>query len=83
MMALATQERIGMVNVWELHHFKAPLMRVLARHEIDRLELGHYLAGLLATGRWELVKVAPHRDANGHPSDHIFEVYGQHQQPPS
>ena len=76
-MVLASEEHIGMVNIWELHHFKSPIMRVLAPHSVDHLELEHFTQGLLKAGRWSLIRVVPHCDAEGHPSDHLYDLYGQ------
>jgi hypothetical protein len=72
-----SDERIGTVNVWELHHFRAPIQRIVARRAIDRLELDHYLRELLATRRWDVVRAVPRCEDDGHPSDHVYEVYGR------
>src|ERR1051326_1157750 len=79
---MAIEEHIGTVNVWELHQIKAPLMRVLARHSMDHLELEHSTDALLKTKLWNAMRVVPHCDAGGHPSDHIYDLYGQHWQTP-
>jgi hypothetical protein len=71
------EEPIGTVDVWELHHFKAPIQRMFARHAIERLELEHYLRDLLATRRWDVVRAVPHSEGDGQASDHIYDVYGQ------
>jgi len=72
----SSEERIGTVNVWELHHFKAPIQRIFARHAIDHLELNFYLRTLLATRRWDVVRAVPHHDGDGPASDHIYDLYG-------
>jgi hypothetical protein len=77
----AQEEHIGSVNVWELHQFNWPILRVFARHSVDHLELARYLRGLLATGRWDLVRAIPVDTVDGHPSDHVFEIYGHPRQP--
>jgi hypothetical protein len=76
-MPASTEEQIGTVNVWELHHYRAPIQRIFARHSIDQLELDHYLRDLLATRRWDVVRAVPHLEADGHPSDHVYDLYGQ------
>ena len=79
----ASEERIGTVNVWELHHFRAPIQRIFARSSIDRLELHHYLRDLLATRRWDVVRAVPHSEDDGHPSDHLYDLYGRSWSAPS
>jgi hypothetical protein len=71
------EERIGTVDVWRLHHFRAPIQRIVARHAIDRLELHRYLRDLLATRRWDVVRAVPQNEDDGQPSDHLYEVYGR------
>jgi hypothetical protein len=72
-----TEQHIGTVDIWDLHHFNAPIQRLFARHAIDRLELNHYLRDLLATRRWDVVRVVPHLDDDGRVSDHLYDLYGQ------
>jgi hypothetical protein len=76
-MAVLNEERIGRVDVWDLHHFRAPIQRIVARRAIDRLELTSYVHGLLATGRWDVVRTVPHIDADGRRSDHVYDLYGR------
>jgi hypothetical protein len=71
------EERIGTINVWELHHFRAPIQRIFARRAIDRLELQHYVSALLATRRWDVVRAVPHSDGDGFPSDHVYDLFGR------
>ena len=71
------EERIGTVDVWQLHHFRAPIQRLVARRGIDQLELHHYLRDLLATRRWDVVRAVPQSEDDGHPSNHVFDVYGR------
>jgi hypothetical protein len=72
-----TEECIGTVNVWDLHHFSAPIQRIFARRSIDRLELQHYVSALLATHRWDVVRAVPHSEADGHLSDHVYDLFGR------
>jgi hypothetical protein len=71
------EELIGTVNVWDLRRFCWPILRIFARRVVDDLELGRYLKDLLATGRWDEVRVVPHRNADGSLSDHVFDTYGR------
>ena len=71
------EEHIGTVDVWELHHFRAPIQRIFARRGMDRLELDHYLHDLLAMRRWDVIRAVPHSEGVGHASDHVYDLYGQ------
>jgi hypothetical protein len=75
-MVVLDEERIGTVDVWQLHHFKAPILRIVARRAIDRLELNHYLDELLATHRWDVVRAVPRVEDGGHPSEHVYDLFG-------
>jgi hypothetical protein len=70
-------EFIETIDVWALRSLRLPVMRVLSRHFVEERELRRYERGLLATGRWTLVRVAPHQSDAGTASTHIFDVYGQ------
>jgi hypothetical protein len=76
-MPVSCEERIGTVDVWRLHHFKAPIQRIFARRAIDHLELDHYLRGLLATRRWDVIRAVPHREGAGPASDHVYDLFGR------
>jgi hypothetical protein len=52
------------------------ITRLVSRHFVEEVELGRYMRGLLATRRWSVVKVVPHRDEHGVLSPHVFDVYG-------
>jgi hypothetical protein len=82
-MPASGEERIGTVNVWELHHFRAPIQRIVARRAIDHLELDQYLRDLLASHRWDVVRAVPWVDDQGRPSDHVYEIYGRSWAAPS
>lgn len=71
------EQRIGTVDTWMLHHYRWPILRVFARHAVDQIELGHYVRSMLSTGRWDSVRIVPHHDADGHLSDHVYEMYGR------
>jgi hypothetical protein len=80
-MSVAEEVRIGSVDVWQLHRFKWPLVRVLARRAVDHLELTRYLRDLLSTQRWDTVRAIPHLEADGHPSEHVYDIFGHPRQP--
>jgi len=70
-------ELIGTVDVWELSSgIRWMITRLVSRHLVEEVELGRYMRGLLATRRWSVVKVVPHRNEQGESSTHIFDVYG-------
>jgi hypothetical protein len=70
------EEFIGTVDVWQLRELRWPILRFLARPFVEECELGRYMRGLLASGRWSCVRVAPRATATSAPP-HIFEVYGR------
>jgi hypothetical protein len=72
----ATEQFIGTVDVAELQSIRGGIMRMLARHYAEEMELGRYLRELLATRRWSMVRVVPHTNEQGVPSTHVFDVYG-------
>jgi hypothetical protein len=72
-----SEERIGTVDVWQLHHYRAPIQRIFARHAVHHLELNHYLGELLATKRWDVVRATPHPSDDGSLSDHVYDIYGR------
>ncbi len=67
---------IGTVDIHDLRQLHWPIMRLLAPHFVEELELGRYVKGLLATRRWRDVRVVPHRTEDGELSKHVFDVYG-------
>ena len=70
-------ELIGTVDAWELSsEIRWMITRLVSRHFVEEVELGRYLRGLLATRRWSVVKVVPHRNEQGVPSTHVLDVYG-------
>ena len=80
-MSVADEMYIGSVDVWELHEFRWPIVRLCARRAVDRLELRRYMRDLLSTRRWDRVRAVPHREADGRPSEHIYDVFGHPRQP--
>jgi hypothetical protein len=72
-----SEQCIGTVDVWQLHHYRAPIQRIFARHAVYHLELDHYLGELLATKRWDVVRAAPHPSDDGSPSDHVYDIFGR------
>ena len=73
----AIEEFICTVDVRQLRSGSLwPIMRVLASHFFEEIELGRYMRRLLATQSWSNVRVVPHADAGGLPSKHIVDVYG-------
>lgn len=75
-MTQVNEQFIGTVDVAELQTLRGALLRVLARRYVEEIELGRYMRGLLATRRWAVVRVVPHKNDQGIPSTHVFDVYG-------
>jgi hypothetical protein len=71
------EQFIGTVDTWKLRQFRWPILQLLSRRFVYEMELGRYMKGLLATGRWDEVRVVPHCQAGGRLSDHVFDVYGR------
>ncbi len=76
-MSQAEQQFIATIDIQELRQLHWPIMRLLAPHFVEELELGRYMKGLLATRRWRDVRVVPHRMETGELSKHVFDVYGE------
>lgn len=76
MSSQATEQFIGTVDVAELRSIRGAIVRLLARHYAEEMELGRYLRELLATRRWSVVRVVPHSTEQGVPSTHVFDIYG-------
>jgi hypothetical protein len=77
----ANEELIDTVDVWRLHQFRWPFLRLLSRRFVIEMELGRYMRRLLATGAWTHLRIVPHPTERG-PSDHLFDVYGVRIVPP-
>jgi hypothetical protein len=75
-MSIAAEVHIGSVDVWRLHQFNWPILRIVAHHAVDHLELARYLRDLLSTRRWDSVRAVPHREDDGSESDHVYDVFG-------
>jgi hypothetical protein len=35
----------------------------------------------LSTQRWDTVRAIPHLEADGHPSEHVYDIFGHPRQP--
>jgi len=80
-MSVTEEMPIGSVDVWELHQYKWPILRVVARRAVDHLELTRYMRDLLSTQRWDRVRAVPHREADGRRSEHVYDIFGHPRQP--
>jgi hypothetical protein len=67
---------IGTVDVRELHELSWPIMRLLARSWVERLELRRYKRHLLASGQWDRIRAIPRRDSSGGVSPYLFDLHG-------
>jgi hypothetical protein len=76
-MSRQQEEFIGTVDVTQLTSgIRWMIMRPFAPRFVEEVELGRHLRGLLATQRWSMVRVVPHRDERGVPSRHVFDIFG-------
>ena len=75
-MAQPTEHFLGTVDVRELHQLHWPILRLLTRSFVERLELQRYKRHLLASGRWDRIRAVPHRSGSGQTSPHLFDLYG-------
>ena len=70
------QHFIETVDVRELHELDWPIVRLLARSFVERLELRRYKRHLLASGQWGRIRAIPRRDSSGAVSPYVFDLYG-------
>src|SRR5207248_4258773 len=75
-MSQLSEQFLGAIDVRELHELHWPIMRLLARSFVERLELQRYKRHLLASGRWNRVRAVPHRDRSAAVSPYLFDLYG-------
>ena len=75
-MAQLTEHFLGTVDVRALHELHWPILRLLARSFVERLELRRHKRHLLASGRWDRIRAVPHRDSSGKVTPHLFDLYG-------
>jgi hypothetical protein len=76
-MSFASEQHLGVVDTWRKLHFNWPIQRLLARRAGRRPELAYAMNEVLATGRWDLVRAQPHRQFDGRPSDHLYDLYAR------
>lgn len=78
-MALSDEQFIAHVDTTLLHHLRWPILAILARHNVEHLELRYYLDELLASGTWLSVRAVPHPiqrcPADGVTSE--FDIFGR------
>jgi hypothetical protein len=70
------EQFIGTVDVHELNEFDWPIIRLLARSFVERLELRRHKQRLLASGQWDRIRAIPRRDSSGGVSPRVFDLYG-------
>ena len=70
-----TQIRLATVDVRDLNSLWWGPVREMFPSFVEEIELGRYLRKLLVTASCRAVEIQPHRDAEGHASAHVFDVY--------
>jgi hypothetical protein len=73
--ASRSAELVTTVDVRELHGNRWGIMRQIIPRFVEEVELGRYLRTLLTSSQYGAVRVERHRDPDGRPSTHIFDVY--------
>lgn len=75
-MATRTPPRapLATVDVRNLNTLRWGPLRQMFPTFVEEIELGRYLKRLLATAECRAVQIEPHRDPEGRPSAHIFDV---------
>ena len=67
-----TEQFIGTIDVRDLHEYRWPIVGVLARRFVDRLELRRHERKLLDSGQWTSIRCVPLRDG----SASVYELFG-------
>lgn len=62
---------IQTVDIRSLHELNWPILRLLTRSFVERLELQRYKRKLLLSGQWERIRAVPHIDR-----PHLVDLYG-------
>jgi hypothetical protein len=75
-MAQRSEHFLGTVDVRHLHEFDWPIVRLLNRSFVERLELQRFKRQLLTSHQYDRIRAVPHRDGEGKLSTHTFELYG-------
>jgi hypothetical protein len=70
------EQFVETVDVRDLNQVRWPVIRFFASRYVDRLELQRRKRQLLATGRWEVIRAVPQREASGEASTQVFDLYG-------
>jgi hypothetical protein len=69
------RRRLATIDVRELNTLRWGPLRQMFPRFVEEIELARYLKKLLVTERCRAVQVEPHRDPDGRPSTHIFDVF--------
>jgi hypothetical protein len=75
-MSQGTEQFLGTVDVRHLHEFDWPILRLINRSFVERLELQRFKRQLLTSHQYDRIRTVPHRDGDGNVSTHTFELYG-------
>jgi hypothetical protein len=71
-MSQNSEQFIGSIDVRNLHEYRWPIIGVLARRFVNRLELRRHERHLLDSGQWTSIRSAPLRDGTGS----VYELFG-------
>lgn len=72
---MRSQAPIATVDVRELRTLRWGPIRAMFPTFVEEIELARYLKQLLSHSAPRAIAIEPHRDANGRPSSHVFDLY--------
>ena len=71
----AGEELVATVDVRDLQTVRWGPIRQLFPKFVEEIELGRYLKRLLRAHPSQAVRIQPHRELDGRPSSHVFDVF--------
>jgi hypothetical protein len=71
----ASHTLVSTVDVRELRTMMWGPLRYMFATFMEEIELSRYLKTVLAQHRCQAVRIEAHRDADGHVSNHVFDIY--------
>ena len=74
-MQVDTHKPVATVDVTQLNTVRWGPMRQLFPAFVEEIELGRYLRRLLANAECRAVQIEAHRNADGRPMPHVFDVF--------
>jgi hypothetical protein len=66
---------VGTIDVRQLDTLNWGPLRLFCPRFVEDIELGRYVRRLFATGQHSHLRIEAHRDANGEPSSHVYDLF--------